>query len=547
MGFELRSLLLGACYGDVQAFCALFFDNVATLLSMVGPLASLQGFENIVYRKILPGFALSLLWGNLYYAYMAYKLAKKEGRNDVCAQPYGINTPGAVIKTFSIVFPCYFYRLYEVGDTPGAAAEFAWRTGIVANFISGLIEISGFLIGPILRKYVNKTALFVGIAGVGFGWLGLNVFERSMAMPTVGVPCVLIIFLGYYGKVSFGPIPTAIVALIYGSAVSYICDYKNAAKVEAAYEAFVGTSGLSFALPAALGASGVFSTMVREYLSYIVPVACTNMLGTIECTESACDAGDDYPVRESMIVDGIGTVIGACFGSIFGTTVYIGHPAYKKMGARVMYSVACGCIMCILIFSGMMASLFQLIELESIHPIVLFVGLMMVTQTLDSAPSRYYPAIILGLMPGVCDYILGTFFAAIPTGITFLGKGALFNSLVLCSICICAIDRNFIVGSVWVCIAVALCMVGIMHAPEIAGQIEKHSQGWRYAVGYAQLIPLFGGLWLMQRNGMVEPTIIDQFNQVRATEAKLMDESAMDDGAVDVAIAKEAALKKGEP
>mmetsp|Transcript_12194 Transcript_12194/g.43095 ORF Transcript_12194/g.43095 Transcript_12194/m.43095 type:complete len:538 (-) Transcript_12194:967-2580(-) len=526
MGFELKELVLGAGYGDVQAFCALFFDNIATLLSMVGPLAGLAGFEDIVYKKILPGFALSLLWGNVYYAYMAYKLAKKEDRSDVCAQPYGINTPGAVIKTFSIVFPAYFYRLYDVGDTPEAAALFAWRVGIVANFISGLLEISGFLIGPILRKYVNKTALFVGIAGVGFGWLGLNVFEKTMALPVVGIPCLFVIFLGYYGKVPFGPVPPAIVAVVYGSAVSYICDYKNFAKVDAVYEEYAWTSGLAFALPSALAASGVFSTMVREYLSYIVPVACTNMLGTIECVESAADVGDDYPVRESMIVDGVGTVLGACFGSIFGTTVYIGHPAYKRMGARVMYSVACGFLMSFLVFSGLMATVFQMIELESIHPIVLFVGLMMCSQTLEGAPSRYYPAIVLGLMPGICDYILGTFFSAVPTGIIFLGKGALFNSLVLCSICIATIDRNFISGSIWVCIAVFLCMVGVMHSPEIEGQVKKNHQGWRYAAGYCQLLPLFIVLYFCQRKGLVEPTIVDDFNKIQTADAKLMDDSS---------------------
>jgi hypothetical protein len=39
--------------------------------------------------------ALAMLWGNFYYVYMARKLAYKEKRDDICAMPYGINTPGA--------------------------------------------------------------------------------------------------------------------------------------------------------------------------------------------------------------------------------------------------------------------------------------------------------------------------------------------------------------------------------------------------------------------------------------------------------------------
>ena len=36
-----------------------------------------------------------MLWGNLYYVYIARKLAYKENRGDVCTLPYGISTPGA--------------------------------------------------------------------------------------------------------------------------------------------------------------------------------------------------------------------------------------------------------------------------------------------------------------------------------------------------------------------------------------------------------------------------------------------------------------------
>jgi AGZA family xanthine/uracil permease-like MFS transporter len=41
-----------------------------------------------------------MLWGNLYYVYMARKLAYKEKRGDVCTMPYGINTPGACKRIY---------------------------------------------------------------------------------------------------------------------------------------------------------------------------------------------------------------------------------------------------------------------------------------------------------------------------------------------------------------------------------------------------------------------------------------------------------------
>jgi len=51
-----------------------------------------------------------------------------------------------------------------------------------------------------------------------------------------------------------------------------------------------------------------------------------------------------YPVRESMITDGIGTMIASFFGSPFGTVIYIGHPAHKRSGAKVGYSLVNGFI-----------------------------------------------------------------------------------------------------------------------------------------------------------------------------------------------------------
>lgn len=51
--------------------------------------------------------------------------------------------------------------------------------------------------------------------------------------------------------------------------------------------------------------------------------------------------GEPYPVAESMVVSGVGTIIAALFGSPFGTIMYFGHPAYKKSGARMGYRCVC--------------------------------------------------------------------------------------------------------------------------------------------------------------------------------------------------------------
>jgi AGZA family xanthine/uracil permease-like MFS transporter len=64
----------------------------------------------------------------------------------------------------------------------------------------------------------------------------------------------------------------------------------------------------------------VHSDTIRLYLSTTISTAISIAIGTIQCVESAKRAGDFYPTRESMFVDGIGTLISTFFGSILSMT-----------------------------------------------------------------------------------------------------------------------------------------------------------------------------------------------------------------------------------
>ena len=77
-------------------------------------------------------------------------------------------------------------------------------------------------------------------------------------------------------------------------------------------------------------------------------------------------------MAETMLVDGLGTIVGACFGSYYSTTVYIGHPIHKALGARRGFSVFNGILYFILHFVGMYQN-FRLVQFPSsyFHPILL--------------------------------------------------------------------------------------------------------------------------------------------------------------------------------
>ena len=79
--------------GDVDGFFGLALDNLVQLLLIDTLCRFVLGFPaDLVYGRVLPGAAVSILVGNIFYSLQARRLAARTGRTDVCALPYGINT-----------------------------------------------------------------------------------------------------------------------------------------------------------------------------------------------------------------------------------------------------------------------------------------------------------------------------------------------------------------------------------------------------------------------------------------------------------------------
>jgi len=83
--------------GDISAYFSLILDNSSTII-LLGFI--LQGIEpelgNIYFKSILPGIGLSVIIGNVFYSWQAYKiLMEDDSKETITAQPYGINTPAS--------------------------------------------------------------------------------------------------------------------------------------------------------------------------------------------------------------------------------------------------------------------------------------------------------------------------------------------------------------------------------------------------------------------------------------------------------------------
>jgi adenine/guanine/hypoxanthine permease len=86
--------------------------------------------DDIVFGRILPATGLMLFLSTMYYAWLAYDLARKTGRNDVCALPSGISVPHMFVVTFVIMLPIAL----QTGDPIKG-----WEAGLTWVFIQSFV------------------------------------------------------------------------------------------------------------------------------------------------------------------------------------------------------------------------------------------------------------------------------------------------------------------------------------------------------------------------------------------------------------------------
>jgi adenine/guanine/hypoxanthine permease len=144
--------------GDWNAFFGLFTNvllNVLVLTGLVLGVIQLPG--DIVFGRILPALGIALPLGNLWYAYLAYQMAKREGRSDVAAMPYGPSVPHMFIVVFGVMLPIYLQTRNPIA---------AWQAGLAWCFIIGVIILIGAFVGPTIRKYTPRAAMLGALAGI---------------------------------------------------------------------------------------------------------------------------------------------------------------------------------------------------------------------------------------------------------------------------------------------------------------------------------------------------------------------------------------------
>jgi len=484
--------------GDLDGFFGLFVDSLIQLI-IISLLCSdlLKMPAELVYGKILPGVAISILIGNLFYAYQAKRLCEKTGRRTT-ALPYGVNTPSLFVYIFFVIAPV----LAKTGDP-----NLAWQAGLVACLGSGLIELLGSFIAGWVKRVTPRAALLATLAGIAVAFISLDFCFRIFQNPLVGFVPLATILIQYVGKKALpGKVPAGLVAVLLGTVLAWSLDLQN-------QENLFFSASLSFNLPIPVFRdvwSSLNSGNLVEYIAIIIPMGLFNLLGSLQNLESAEAAGDTYDVRSSLAVNGVGTIIAALFGSTFPTTIYIGHPAWKEMGAGAGYSVANGLVVTLIVLTGLTGFISQLIPVEAGAAILLWIGIIISSQAFQSIQRKHIPAVVIGLFPAlaalgvkiISDALrifqqtigaigLEKMSTQIPFlhGMITLERGFIFSSMILSAMAVSIIDKNFKKAFYWTLAAALISATGLMHGYsfDVRGEIINAygpASTWPFILGY---------------------------------------------------------------
>jgi len=384
--------------GDINGFFGLMFDNLTVLSFLAGIMIFVFKYPaDIVFSKMFPGTAFGVLFGDLVYTWMAFRLAKRTNNSKVTAMPLGLDTPSTIGIALTVLGPAFMY-LKAKGMAEYDAAMMTWYIGMATMVIIGVFKLVFSFIGGWVQKIVPQAGLLGSLAGIGLALIGFVPLLDVFGLPVIGMISLGLILYTLVAKINLPKnFPGVFAAIFIGTAVYYLL-------------APMGLLGGTYTAPsmqlhfgAPIPTLGFINGFVGalKYLPIALPFAILTVVGGINVTESARVAGDDFKTRDILLTEACSTLIAGVCGGVAQTTPYIGQPAYKAMGSRAGYTVLTGLFIGFGGFLGYVSFFVEFIPRAVLAPILIFVALDIMVQAFRAVPPAHTTAVAFSLFPNV--------------------------------------------------------------------------------------------------------------------------------------------------
>jgi AGZA family xanthine/uracil permease-like MFS transporter len=463
-------------WGETTAFLALFLDNVGVLIFLSAILVHTFNYPaEIILTRMIPGTAMGIFFGDLLYSLLALRLARKTGRRDVTAMPLGLDTPSTIGIAYAVLGPTYI---------ASQDALLTWHVGMATLFMIGIVKMVTSFSGAWIQRIFPTAGLLGSIAGVGLLLLGFLPLIEIFNEVVVGMVAMGLILAVLIGKLQLpGRVPGVLAAVILGTALHFALGY-------AGYIPEFKTPAFDMKLCIPLFSLDFLQTLPRciPYLPLAIPFGILTIIGGINNTESARLAGDAYRTRDILLTEACTSLIAAFFGGVAQTTPYIGHPAYKKMGATWLYTLFTALAVGIGSVVGLMSLFVGLIPRAVIAPIFLFIGFEIVHQAYRESPDAHSAAVSLSFLPVVAHLvtiILRQFLDAasitpealpvrlqvLHSTLTVLSNGFIVTGLLWGSMLAFLIDQQVRLAALCTLTCAGLTLFGFIHSVHPGGEI----------------------------------------------------------------------------
>jgi AGZA family xanthine/uracil permease-like MFS transporter len=331
---------------------------------------------------------------------------------------------------------------------------------------------------------VPRAALLGSIGAVAALLIAFLPSLKLLADPVVGLVSLIVLFLALFGRVRlpFG-LPGAFAAVAAGTTVFWVRAWATGSSPPHEH---AWSLGLSVPWPTLAWIDAL--PVALAYLSIALPFALVTIVGGTDNTESAAAAGDQYRTRDILLTEALATVLAALAGGVIQNTPYIGHPAYKAMGARAGYTLATGVVIGGGAAVGALSIVVAVLPEAAVAPILVFIGLEITAQAFLASPPRHGPAVALTFVPVAAAMVsleAGTLLggvgrsagdltgeaATIFTALTVLGNGFILTAVLWSSTLVAIIDRRFAVAGIVLVVASAASLIGLVHSPLASGAL----------------------------------------------------------------------------
>ena len=448
--------------------------NVLTLTGlMIGVIAVPAGD---VLGTVLPALGVALILGNLYYTFLARRLARRENRTDVTALPYGPSVPHMFIVVFVVMLPVYL-------DTKDPLQ--AWEAGLAWAFMIGVIVMIGAFVGP-LHPQAHAPRRDARHPGRHLDHVHLDAARRADVGGGVDRPAgdgdhPHRFFTNV--KLPFG-IPVGLAALLVGTAIGWIGGYMSAPDVGQA------VSDIALGIPD-LRIDMLFSGLsdLAPLLGTAIPLGVYNFTEAMSNVESAAAAGDNYNLRSVLLADGAGAVDRFRLRLAVPARGLHRTPRLEGRGRQggILAREWCGDRIVLLPGAFRRPRRFTAGTGDRADPALhrLLIG----AQAFQAVPRLHAVAVVAAILPNLAQWASGLIDNALNAagtsadkvglealngagvvyeGLQTLGEGAVLVGLILGTMVTYILEKKFLYAAIASVVGAVLSFIGLIHAPEVA-------------------------------------------------------------------------------